>query len=106
VSILFDPPTVKELRNEAKIIGQLYGSAHLGRISMSDRDDVVQNRDIRERLQRAYAGAVRDVGEKKALKAALREANMWAEAGAQLGPGRYGHVPKEAEEAVRRMLSR
>jgi hypothetical protein len=101
---MFDPPSIKDLKSQAKTIGELFGSAHRGHISISDRNEVLRDPGLKERMKGAYQAAVVDVGERKALKVALREADIWAEAQARLGPGPYGQVRKDAQAAVRQML--
>jgi len=61
-------------------------------------------RGQRARLQEAFAAAAADVGEAKALKAALRSANGQADAYARLAKTQYGDVMPRAEQAIRDML--
>lgn len=101
---LFDPPAVKALRKQTEVIGGMHAQVFLGHLPAADLDDYVRNEDIRARLRSAYADAVAEVGEKKAMKAAVSEARMWAEAAARQGTSNYSRVMPAAENSVRAML--
>lgn len=71
---LFTPQSVKALKKEAELIGNLHGQAFLGHISQADVADVVGHEDFRARLRLAFDEAAVEVGEQKALKAAASAA--------------------------------
>ncbi|HEV2122566.1 MAG TPA: hypothetical protein VGW38_07310 [Chloroflexota bacterium] len=101
---LFATPAVKELKQQSEFIGGMHGQVHLGRLSRNDLVDVIQHQGFRSRLRAAYDAAVADVGEEKALKAAISAARIQAEAYARLGERNYGDVPPAAERSIREML--
>jgi hypothetical protein len=107
---LFDPPPVKELKKEVALIGGLLGQLHLGypyQLSRSDVYELIQDEGQRAKLRDTFAAAAAAVGDKKALKAALRSANVSAESYARLNKDRpYGDVPRQAEATIRDMLGR
>jgi hypothetical protein len=103
---LFAPASVKRLRKEAELIGDLFGQAHVGDLSSADVADVVAHSEFRERLQTAFAAAAEEVGEKKALKEALKTARNYAEAAPHVRNLPYGSVGADAERAIIEMLDR
>jgi hypothetical protein len=102
---LFNPPSVKDLQKEGTFIGGLFGKVHTGQFSRADLDGLIQSRDQRERMHRAFARASADVGAEKALKALRRGANLGADAYARLGATPYGDVVIAAEDAVELMVT-
>lgn len=103
---LFGTPAVKDLKKEATFIGGMYGQAFLGHIKASDVAEFVTAESQREKLRGAFAAAAADVGAQKALKIALKAANVGADSYARLGNGPIRDVIREAESAVRNMLER
>jgi len=103
---LFDTPAVKELKKQAHFIGGLHGQVHLGHFLAGDLNDLVHDEAQRAQLRDAFAAAARDVGDQKALKAAVKSANLGADSFARLGNSRYGEVVRQAERTVREMLGR
>jgi len=101
---LFDTPAVKELKRHAQLIGSMHGQVYLGHLPQRDLEDVVHDQEMRLRLRRAYDAAVADVGEKKALKAAVSETRIWAEASGRLRQANYGDMVLAAERSLRSML--
>jgi hypothetical protein len=98
--------SVKQLRKEAELIGILFGKAHVGDLSWADVRDVVADAGFRERLQTAFAVAAKDVGEKKALKEALKTSRNYAEAAPHVRNLPYGSVGADAQRAISEMLGR
>jgi hypothetical protein len=103
---MFGPASVKQLKKEAEFIGSLFGQAHVGDLSWNDVADVVGNDGFRERLQTAFSAAAGEVGEKKALKAALKTARNYAEASPYVRGVQIGSVGAQAEKAIGQMLGR
>lgn len=106
---LFDPPSVKGLKEKAGFIGGLYGQAFLGppySISPQDVDELVRSEQQRTELIASFDAAAADVGPDKALRKALKAANLQAESFARLAKRPYGDLPRAAERAVRAMLDR
>jgi hypothetical protein len=103
---LFDPPTVKELKlkKKAQFIGGLYGNVHLGHFSPADLNELVHAESRRAELQAAFVAASAEVGPEKAMKAAMRGADLGADSYARLGKTQYGHVVQAAKDGVRAML--
>jgi hypothetical protein len=97
---------VKELKKEAELIGGMCGQAHVGDLSWSDVDDVIANDGFRERLRAAFSSAAQEVGEAKALKAALKAARYSAEAVPFVRKISKGDVETRAESAIGQMLGR
>jgi hypothetical protein len=77
---------------------------HLGRFSPADLADLVNDESQRAELQDAFAAASADVGPEKAMRAAMRAADIGADSYARLGNTQYGHVVPAAQQAVRDML--
>jgi Protein of unknown function (DUF2510) len=107
---LFDTLAMKDLKKQAEQIGILYGQARTGRLSEADRDDAVQNDDIRAGLRQAYEAASKDVGSRQALKAAMKSARDQCDAICYVssrhgGPPNYDDARRAAEEAVRGILA-
>jgi hypothetical protein len=101
---LFSTAAMKELKKQAELIGSLHGDAYVGTMQWADVADVVANKDFQTRLRGAFDAASRDVGEKKALKAALSTAKNYAEAAPYVRSLPLGNVGRDAEKAIRQML--
>jgi hypothetical protein len=101
---LFGTPAVKDLKKEATFIGGMYGQVFLGHIRSSDLAEFVTAESEREKLRNLFAAASADVGDRKALKIALKAANIGADSYARLGQGPFRDVIREAESTVRNML--
>jgi hypothetical protein len=91
---VFTKPSLKELESKAGQVGLVHAQAFLGRISAADLADYVLNQGIRSDLRQAYAAAVADVGDKKAMKAAGKAAYLDTEETIRLE--RAMGVPQEA----------
>jgi hypothetical protein len=105
---MFDKPSLKELKDKAKLVGLVHAQAYLRKISAADLADYVRNEGIRSDLRKAFAAAAADVGDKKALKAAGLAAYVEAE-GVILFGARVDRAPagvlRAAEQAVQAMLT-
>jgi hypothetical protein len=99
-------PSLKELEGKAEQVGLVHAMAFLRRISASDLADFMGNEGIRADLRQAYAAAVAEVGENKAMKKAAYAAYIKAEQ-TVIGARATGYMPvlKAAEQAVRTMLT-
>lgn len=109
---MFGKPSLKELESKAEQVGLLHANAYLGKISNADLADYVRNNGIRTDLRKAYAKAVADVGDKKALKAAGSAAYLKADVtirGARavgVAPGgSFLGILEDAKQAVLAMLT-
>lgn len=103
---MFGPASLKELKQQAEQIGSMCGQAYVGVLSWADFADVVNNEGFRTRLQSAFAAASADVGEAKALKAAVKEARKYAQAVPYVRKVPLGDVETRAEVAIKEMLGR
>jgi hypothetical protein len=99
-------PLLKELESRAEQVGLVHAMAFLRRISAADLADYVVNEGIRSDLRQAYAAAVAEVGENKAMKKAVYAAYIKAEQ-TVLGARATGYRPvlEAAQQAVRVMLT-
>lgn len=84
---------VGSLVRQAELIGSMHGQVYLGVLSADDVADVIQHTGIRAHLQKAFDGAVAEVGGNNALALAVDSAQNRAAAAVGTGrlPGRaYG----------------
>ncbi len=109
---MFRRPSVRELKRQARLIGMIHAQAYLRELSAADRDDVLRSNAVRFELQAAYWSAAADIGEDKAMKAAVKAARSQADrrisAARQTGRvpyGGYRHILSAAEQDVRLVLA-
>jgi hypothetical protein len=101
-------PSLGELENKARQVGSVQAQAYLRRISAADLADYMGHEGIRSDLGKAYAAAVADVGDKKAMKSAVSAARNQAVAtmsGARATTGGINAVIAATERAIQRLLT-
>jgi hypothetical protein len=104
--------SVKGLEEQAALIGTLYAKVYLHQLSADDRDDAISNQSIRAQILDAYSAASAEVGDQKAMKAALKAVRYRAEAAIWVAR-KYGRAPggdstpvvQAAEQALRQILT-
>jgi hypothetical protein len=109
VALFKSAATVKELQKQAELIGLLCAQMHAGHVSVDDFNDAVQNDTIRSSLREAYAAAVKDVGDAKALKTAVTSASIRCKSYCWVyhrtgGPGNCYETRRAAEDLMRKIL--
>lgn len=109
---MFGRPSVRELKRQARLIGMAHAQAYLRELPAADRDEMLRNTEVRFQLQAAYWSAAADVGEDKAMKAAVRAARSQADrrisVARQTGRaphGGYRHILSATEQDVRLVLA-
>jgi len=102
---LFDPQSVKALKEKAQFFGGLVGDVTLGRLAPEHMHAMVESEDQRAELRILFDAAARDVGPDRALKAAIKSARMPVERACDMNKLPRRPAVDSAEDIVRSMLN-
>jgi hypothetical protein len=101
---IFDPPSVKALYKQAGFFGDAVGRAATGLSDPALADEMLQSESQRSQLRTLYEAAAKEVGTKKATKAAVNGARMPAEVSCDMAKISRRPAVDTAERVVREIL--